>query len=153
MIYNYVKDFGPDMNLVMVRNEKMHGFLDRSGKEVVPLVYEDIDSFYEERCLVKRDWLYGFIDKNGKEIIECKYRFATHFSDGLSCVDNDDEKGLGFIDIDGKIAIPFQNYNDEGGIYGFFEKGYALIKTMMALADDGMDIGYIDKQGNRFWED
>ena len=46
---------------------KKYGFIDKSGKEVVPPKYDWTGHFYEGRARVRLGKKYGFVDKSGKE--------------------------------------------------------------------------------------
>ncbi len=54
-----------------------YGFIDRSGKEVVPSVYRKIDKFgiyHKDQALVRNiSGGYGFIDRSGKEVVPAIY--------------------------------------------------------------------------------
>jgi serine/threonine protein kinase len=81
-----------------------HGFIDKTGKEVIPCKYDGASSFSEGFACVARDGKYGLIDKTGKEVIPCKYDDADPFSNGLACVARDGQ--YGFIDKTGNVVIP-----------------------------------------------
>ena len=66
--------------LAMVRLDKKYGFIDKTGKEVIPIKYDYAYSFSEGLALVKLNNKYGFIDKTGKEVIPIKYDNAYSFS-------------------------------------------------------------------------
>ena len=57
-------------NLVGVSLNGKWGFIDKMGKEVVPLKYGHVKSFHEGlACVVAEDDKCGFIDKVGKEVV------------------------------------------------------------------------------------
>jgi len=94
------------------------GFVDKTGKEVIPCIYnnvEDFDGFakvniggkWEEssnNSRIFRGGKWGIIDKTGKEIIPCIYSDIRHFSDDLAVVTIDNKYGV--IDKTGKEVIP-----------------------------------------------
>ena len=53
---------------------------------MIPIKYDDADSFSEGLATVKLNDKYGFIDKTGKEVIPIKYDYAEGFSEGLAQV-------------------------------------------------------------------
>jgi hypothetical protein len=63
-----------------------YGFIDTSGKEVIPLKYPVAFDFSEGLALVGASSKYGFIDKSGKEVIPLKYEDARSFYRGLAYV-------------------------------------------------------------------
>src|SRR5699024_10087738 len=72
------------------------GYIDRKGKIIYLIGYDEVNAFKEGMSKVRRNNLYGFIDLNMKESIECKYEEASSFSEGLSCVCKDGK--YGYID-------------------------------------------------------
>jgi hypothetical protein len=105
------------------------GFIDKSGKTVIPFLYETttVESrpavvafehyhtgysyFSEGIALVKRDGKYGFIDKTGREVIPCKYVSAQVFSGDFSKVSNNGKYGI--IDKTGREIVPCSYKTDE----------------------------------------
>ena len=86
-----------------------YGYIDREGKEVIPLIYDGAFNFSEglarvaiedsgkEKC--------GYIDTTGKEVIPLIYDGAYSFSEGLAMVGMEDSEGdikWGYIDMTGK---------------------------------------------------
>jgi hypothetical protein len=134
--------------LLRVWKDDKWGFIDKTGKEVIPLIYdthiiyvkyEGIDDnikgvfFSEGLASVSKDGKWGFIDKTGKEVISFIYDWADPFSEGLASVGKDGK--WGYIDKTGKVIIPLI-YN----IAGDFSDDLAKV-----LKDD--KYGFIDKTG------
>ena len=67
-------------------NHKM-GFIDKTGKEIVPPKYDDAGVFIEGLAKVKLNGKWGLIDKTGKEIVPPKYDDAGVFIEGLAQVE------------------------------------------------------------------
>lgn len=112
--YDEISIFSEGM--AVVRKGNKWGFIDSTGKLVVPMEYDEYHkSFpYSEGlvCMRKGDYKtgkWGFIDKKGRVKIPFIYDEAYKFSDGLAAV----RKGYfwGFIDKTGKVKIPFE-YTD-----------------------------------------
>ena len=93
------EDLGSSVGLV---EGGQWGFVDETGKEVIPPKYDWVDHFYEGFAAVRliADGKYGFIDKTGKEVIPLKYDKAQFFSDGLARVRLDGK--WGYIDKQGR---------------------------------------------------
>ena len=73
--YDNAWSFHEEMAVVALQGK--YGFIDRNGKEVIPLIYDEIKVplfydtfgyFYMGPVLAKRDGKYGFIDKTGKAV-------------------------------------------------------------------------------------
>ena len=66
LIYDEAMTFSEGM--AAVKQDGKWGFLDSTGKLVVPLKYTDAMSFHNNLAIVSNGSSYGFIDKTGKEI-------------------------------------------------------------------------------------
>ncbi|MBN7800123.1 WG repeat-containing protein [Algoriphagus aestuariicola] len=42
---------------------------DKTGSEVIPIIYEDLDGFSDGMAAVRIDWIYGFIRQVGDIVI------------------------------------------------------------------------------------
>ena len=93
----------PD-GLALVELNGKCGFVDKSGKEVIPCVYDFAWGFSDGLARVWLNGKWGFIDKSGKQVIPCVYDDAWEFSDGLARVWLNGK--WGFIDKNGKEVIP-----------------------------------------------
>lgn len=101
-------------------NAALYGFIDRSGKEVIPAEYADAHNFSNGLAAVKdssNKW--GFVDPDGNIVIKCQYKEVTDFrSNGLAAVQDVYGK-WGFVGLDGKVVIKCQysevtDFNSEG---------------------------------------
>lgn len=122
----------------MTGNEGKVGFIDKTGKIVVPAQFDFASKFSEGFSLVlSNDNGLGFIDKTGKVVINLRsldIKSAGYFSEGLAAVSKGGK--WGYIDTTGKIVIAPQF--DAPGI---FLDGLAQFKV-------GKKWGYIGKSGN-----
>lgn len=109
------------------------GFINHSGKVVVPLIYDDAKNFSEGLAVVIKDRKYGFVDKTGKIVVPIIYDNAESFSEGLAAVSKNGKSG--FINTQGKVVIPLR-YDTVGE----FKEGFAMI-------GQGEKEGLINKQG------
>ena len=118
----------------LVRRKGRFGYIDKSGREVIPCKYDDACSFLEGLALVKVGDKWGFIDKTGREVIPCKYDDAwPHFHEGLAVVKVGGK--CGYIDRTGREVMPCKyDYAKR------FHEGLALVKA-------GNTWGFIDKGG------
>ena len=98
--YDLAWDFSD--GLARVWKDGKFGFIDTSGREVVPCKYDYAWDFHEGMARVELDadrsvtfnsgWSikvggkWGYVDKTGREIIPCIYEEAYDFSDGLAKV-------------------------------------------------------------------
>jgi len=130
------------------------GYIDRTGKIVIPLQYSDAYEFSEGLAAVwpgERQYdpaggrpiiRLSFIDKTGRMVIPPQYPHAHAysgdygFSEGLAFVEVGGK--MGFIDKTGQMVIP-QKYVSGLRFPGFFEG--------LAAVQKGEKWGYIDKTG------
>ena len=137
--YNEVRDYSNGMAAVEAGNFILRkwGFIDESGKEVIPCIYLEVLSFSENLAAAKKD-KWGFIDKNGNEVIPFKYNAVWSFSEGMAAfrVGNEIAGRWGYIDKNGTEVIPCQ-YEAAGS----FSEGLAWVRS------NGL-IGFIDRVGN-----
>ena len=113
--WDYTHDFDAEgmawVNQPIGNKQHLQGFIDRTGREVFPIEWENVWDFDPRSGLAKvelaDDCQYGFIDRTGKVIIPPTWDSAQDFDDsGLACVSEDDQ--YGFIDRTGKVVIPIE---------------------------------------------
>lgn len=135
--YPFVEGFA------IVEVDRNSGFIDESGKEIVPLgKYSVFDRYgYSSnfsdgmaKLILSETNKYGFINKTGKEVVPFKYDDAEGFSEGLAAVKLNDK--WGFVDKSGNEVISLK-YDDVDK----FTEGLAKVKLNNKL-------GYVDKSGN-----
>jgi hypothetical protein len=134
--YDNASDFSE--GLAEVTKDGKAGYVDITGKEVVPLIYDhDIrnHSFCGEIAVVCKDYKYGFVDKTGKELIAPQYDYCYNDYDD-SCFVVRKEKIWSIVDNTGKEMMLPQQYD----YIDSFENGFALVHK-----DD--KTGMIDKTG------
>lgn len=129
--------------LATVKKNEKQGFINLQGREIVPVVYDDIGSFSEGLVAVnigakgvnfeKKGGKWGFCNYKGEIVIDLRYESADGFSEGLAGVKLKNK--WGFIDHQGKQVIAPQF--DE--IYNFRE-GLCAVRIQKKW-------GYIDKRG------
>ena len=114
------------------------GYIDKSGKVIIPLKYREANDFSEDLAVVMTHDLtkYGYIDKTGKMVIKQQFNNgAMAFSEGLAAVGINGK--WGYIDKSGNIVIKLPPVRQAVS----FSEGLAPILTK----DKGW--GYIDKTG------
>ncbi|MCB1177117.1 MAG: WG repeat-containing protein, partial [Leptospiraceae bacterium] len=127
----------------------MFGFINKKGKEVIPLNYDYARSFTEKRAVFgkaigmnkktgKKILKFGYLTRKGKEIIPPIYNVAHSFSNGLAAVVKGSK--LGFIDKKGNMVIPFIYDMVDYGV-GFHEKNASIVRK-------DREIFLIDRKGN-----
>lgn len=127
--------------LIMVAQKGKYGFIDNTGRIVIPFRYSAADSFSEGLANVKVGQKWGYIDEIGKMVIAPLYSFAFPFYEGLAAVEIG--KKWGFIDKTGQVTIP--------AVYEFvpnFSDGLATVEIpSVDRSHPSSDWGYVDKTG------
>ena len=82
------------------------GFIDRTGKEIVPPTYDWVLNFTESLAAVELDGRWGFINTKGELVIPLGYDDVSPFHDGLAAVRLGGKTG--FINKKGKVVIPLK---------------------------------------------
>ncbi len=166
---NYDNVHGFNDGFVQVLKDGKWGFVDQTGKEVVPLIYDSTENFNDGFARVEKNGKYGFVDKTGKEVVPLIYDSAESFNDGLAQVQKDGK--YGFVDQTGKEVVPLiydsvDSFNDglarveKDGKYNYIDKtgkevvpseydlGWGEFSEGFADVKKGKKYGYIDKNGN-----
>lgn len=98
------------------------GFVNQSGDEIVPVIYNYIGDFSkEDLAVVKGEKGFGFVDRVGKVVVFPTYEKARSFTEGFASVRK--EGKWSFIDSDGSPILPFEYENA-----GVFSEGLAGVK-------------------------
>ena len=123
----------------IIVNGKM-GFVNESGIEVVPPIYDWAGDFSDGLAEIQLDGKWGFIDKSGDPVVPPKYDEISWagFTDGLVAVAVDGK--WGFVDLTGaEIVTP--KYDDVGA----FSEGFAQVGILYENSD--LHRGFIDRTG------
>lgn len=137
----YTELVGLSEDRVLVARDSLYGFLDRTGREVIPCQYHSAGLFHDGRTYVSKDGKWGIIDTQGNVILPIEYdnsgfrAEAYIYHDSLALIEKDGR--YGYCDIDGRILI----YPSFENAYQF---SYGLAPVMMGKW------GYIDTKGDFF---
>lgn len=126
--------------LFAVERNGLWGFINKTGKEVIPCIYDKVDSFSEGLSLVsEQESDPYFININGeKELVPSSYPSGQRFSEGLfQTFERINGVWLhGYFDKSGQITICYKFRRVED-----FSEGLAFVQ------DQNGKIGYIDHSG------
>ena len=92
------------------------GFVDKTGKVIIPFKYDLVSVFSEGLAMVMLDNKYGFIDGTDRVVIPLEYEYANPFVYELTLVKLNDRWGC--IDKTGKVIIPIIYTEKEAGYKG-----------------------------------
>lgn len=128
------------------------GYMDLSGKVIVPAVYCEVGKFTDGLAAVaKRDEFgeirYGFIDPKGEVIIPFKYRRRPGaFHHGLADVYPAEVADFKYAYINKRDEVVFKVYHDCGNDRAFCDAGFVLA----GVKEDGpCEIEVFDTSGNQ----
>lgn len=124
----------------------VQGFIDQTGKLVIPVKHEAQDrrhgggglyqNFSEGLFAIYNQGYYGYMDKQQKLVIPYKYDEAGEFSEGLAVVVSDDFYGA--INKAGKLVVPTKY-----AYIGSYSEGIAPYSNM----GSSEKLGYISNKG------
>jgi hypothetical protein len=144
---------GDDEPLFPVEDRGRGGFIDKTGRVVIPLCFDAVGDFSEGLARFERDKKWGFLDKRGAVAIEPRFPWAQEFSEGLARVQvsgsqlGPDAK-WGFIDKTGTIVIDERRDTGSGEHSNIgSDSAESAFHEGLALFDVGGKKGYMDKFG------
>lgn len=132
-----------------VQQNKKWGYIDKTGKLIIPCKFGFAQNFSEGLAAVEIDGKCGYIDETGNLVIPPQFHWGHPFSEGLALVTvrELDEKGdvksnqVGYIDRSGRMVIQPQGVERDKWA-SHFSEGLACVVI------DGK-YGFIDKTGRQ----
>ncbi|CAE7270183.1 unnamed protein product, partial [Symbiodinium microadriaticum] len=125
-----------------VEKNGLYGFIDKMGKVVVPIQYENIGNFSSYNSYwakVQRNGRYGFIDRQGREIVPAQYdRIYSFGTKGTNWALVQRNQLYGFIDRSGQEIIPVRYDN-----ISYFNRN----DNNWSMVERNGKFGFIDKTG------
>lgn len=132
--FDYIDSFREGLALVG-KSKCGYGFIDRNMHFVIPMIYENAESFKKGVARVKRHGKWLHVDKNGREIEICSpsldsgYQDVGEFNEGMCKVST-----LKLRSMD--LAF-YSDYSEIAGTWGFInESGEEVIKPQYIYAED-----------------
>jgi hypothetical protein len=115
------------------------GYIDWSGKFVIPPRFDAALPFSDGMARVQSQGKWGYVDRGGKVVILPRFEEAGGFSEGLAPVKADGR--WGFIDKKGAFAIPAR-----------FELATEFQSGLAEAKSSSKTWIYIDKTGGKVWD-
>lgn len=113
------------------------GYINETGKLIIPTKYEAAEFFYDGFAIVELNGKKAFITKSGKQITAFEYDMMNPYSEGLAAVGKGEPMFFSYIDTTGTVIIT-GDYSAAGN----FLKGKARVTRYGALY-------FINKKGER----
>ena len=131
---------GAEPRLFPAAKDGKWGYIDSTGKVVLPLRYDGANPFSEGLAAVRVGRKWGYIDRTGEIVIQPEYGIAGFFHNGLAGVRMGFIDCHRFIDRTGKVVVAPIALKAGGCSEG-------LIPVQMELLGQGRKWGYMDMKG------
>lgn len=124
----------------------LYGYLDASGKEVIPANYSSAENFSNGKAIVKvKDNKHQLINHSGKVLQTYPYPYVGNLSDGLLAFSKsdwfDENRTMGYLNEKGEVVIePKFKYADE------FKEGRAIVRMANSILQNSEE-GLINTKG------
>lgn len=130
--------------MASVKLENHAGFIDKTGKEIIPFKFIDCSNFNEGYAVVRESDKYGLIDRIGKKVISVKYDLLFVPTEGLPAYALDYSAGYG-----GSVIYKYGFLNIQGEKTISHDYDYAMpFNEGLSAVIKGKRLGFIDKSGN-----
>jgi hypothetical protein len=119
----------------------LYGYLNKRGKEVIPITYQNASDFVHGKAVVKtKEDRFQLINLTGKVIASYPYAYVGNYGEGLLTFKKNNEGKIGFLDEQGKIVIEPQFSTGDSFIEG---------RAIVSISENNNDrYGVIDRTGH-----
>jgi hypothetical protein len=135
-----------------VAQGKKCGYIDKTGRLVIPFIFDDAEDFSEDLAAVEVKDKWGYIDKTGKFVIPPRFLSSFPFSSGMALVvlrrfpkDNYTMHKLGYIDRSGKVVIQLKEALDSRSLHVIHEE--LFFSEGLVSVTQNNKVGFRDKTG------
>jgi hypothetical protein len=115
------------------------GFIDQSGKMIIPAQFEFVDDFYEDWAAVKLVGRAFYVDRVGRTVLTTPFENVGRFRNARAVVRLNGRSGL--IDREGKIIVKPQ-----------FPSLEMVSDELIRVEDREKGIGYLNYSGEFIWK-
>ena len=135
-------------SLYVIRKDSLSGYMDKTGKEVIPCQFDQAYDFKEGLARVEKKKTFSFIDKTGKTVIQLESGYKAYdVSEGLIRVQKTSTEKYGYIDVLGNWVVKPKydeafDFNDE--------LAQVYYKEWVFINKKGLVIERLNSGGHRF---
>lgn len=138
----YFDDFYPlTRQLLIVKRKRQLGLIDQCGSPVLPIQYDEIQTYGPEYFRVNQGGRWGVVAKSGSPIIELKYDYIAPLRSKVGLVKNNGKFGVVNYDGEEVVTPVFDRIVLED------RKAKAYVKKDTGAADEALTIFEFDKDG------
>ena len=137
-----------------VVKDKKCGYIDKTGRLIIPFKFDGADNFSEGLAAVRIKEKTGYIDATGKFVISPPSLSGFPFSDGMALVvirefekDHLHMHKLGYINRSGKLVIQRKEAWDSKSLHIFYKELF-FSEGLVSVEQNGK-VGFIDKAGRQ----
>ena len=127
-------DYVVSEGMIKVSQKGKYGFVDISGNEIIPAMYEQVRYFNCGAASVKVNGKWGLIDKTGAEIVAPAYDDIYLFADTLCRVSVNNKYGV--LNTAGELILPIEYADIHHVDYGAGDITFAAFKGGRAFLID-----------------
>ena len=102
-VYDQIGDFDT-AGLALVERNGKYGYINRSGKEIMPVAYENICNFGSKLFRIEKNKKYGLFNESMQEIVPCMYEAIGAVDSGLFRITKEGLYGL--LNDKGEVVLP-----------------------------------------------
>ncbi len=138
--YSEINDF--HNGLARVRERQGYGYIDKSGRQVIPCTYEEAEDFSEGLALVEimtdEGDSYYYINNRGDKVLKFSDRISPKREEGF-------HEGLAIVKVKEHDKYAYLNTSFDYVFY-YFEEAWSFSEGLALVKKNGK-FGFIDKNG------
>ncbi|MDF2591252.1 MAG: repeat-containing protein [Clostridia bacterium] len=142
--YSYIGMYQNTRAVVNHTNDQgisLYGYLDREGREAIPIQYMTASDFKNDQAVVQmKDNQFAFIGLDGENLYTYNYASVNNLGEGLLSFQPEANSKFGYIDVKGNVVI-----EPKFSAASAFSNERAVVNT---ASDYSNKYGLIDKEGN-----